>query len=103
MSFRIDFTKSIQKERLIFKPNWEYSLEKAFEICIYGGWTIMTTFLLLNPKNSFNPVGIIIIISVNILLLISWYYIYKLLKIKISNSEKDRFVLLLFLKKDFQN
>jgi hypothetical protein len=101
MSFRIDVEKSIQKERLIFKPNWESVLEKAFEICIYLGWTIMTIFLLQNPKNSFNLIGIIVTISINILLLISWYYIYKLLKIKTSNLEKDRIVFVDILKERF--
>ncbi len=101
MSIRINVKKSIQKERLIFKPNWEYILEKAFEIIVYVGWTIMTILLLLNPKNSFNSIGIIIIISINILLLISWYYIYKLLKIKVSNIEKNRNVLVDILKKRF--
>ena len=84
MSFRIDIKKSVQKERLIFKPNWEYILEMALEIIVYLGWTFMTILLLTNPKNSFNLIGIIVVISINILLLISWYYIYKLLKIAIS-------------------
>ena len=101
MSLRIDVKKSIQKERLIFKPNWEYILEKVFEILVYLGWTFMTILLLTNPKNSFNLIGIFVIISINIVLLISWYFIYKLLKIKISNQKKDRIVFVDILKERF--
>lgn len=101
MSFRIDAKKSIQKERLIFKPNWEYIMEKAFEIIVYLGWTFLTLLLLTNPKNSFNLVGIIVVVFINILLLISWYYIYKLLKIKISNTKNHRIVFVNLLKERF--
>jgi len=61
----------------------------------------MTILLLTNPKNSFNIIGIVVIISINIQLLISWYYIYKLLKIKITNLEKDRIVFVDILKERF--
>ena len=90
MSLRIQRRKSIQKERLIFKSNWEYILEKAFEIFIYLGWTLTSIAIILNPK-----------IAIKILVIISWYYIYKLLKIKIPNPEKNRSLFVKILKKRF--
>lgn len=101
MSLRIQRRKSIQKERLIFKSNWEYILEKAFEIFIYLGWTLTSIAIILNPKNAISQTVTILVISINILVIISWYYIYKLLKIKIPNPEKNRSLFVKILKKRF--
>ncbi|PRZ21682.1 hypothetical protein [Flavobacterium granuli] len=101
MSVKIDKKKSVEKERLIFKPNWEYILEKAYETFIYLGWTIATIAVILNPKNAINHTATLIVILINILLLISWYYIYKLLKINISKPERDRKLFVEILKNRF--
>ena len=90
MSLKIDKEKTIQKERMIFKRNWEYYFDKISEIIIYSLWTVSTIAIVLNPKNAINQYAAIAIISVNILLLVSWYYIYKLVKIEIPNPEINR-------------
>ncbi|WP_413997770.1 hypothetical protein ACMDB5_08185 [Flavobacterium sp. W1B] len=101
MSIKIDKQKSVHKERIIFKPNWDYFLEKTIEIGIYSTWTIASILLILNPKNAISLYATIIVIILNILLLISWYYIYKLLKIEIPNPEKNRSLFVGILKKRF--
>ena len=90
MSLKIDKEKTIQKERMIFKRNWEYYFVKISEIIIYSLWTVSTIAIVLNPKNAINQYAVIALISVNILLLVSWYYIYKLVKIEIPNPEINR-------------
>ena len=101
MRLRIDKQKSIQKERMIFKPNWEYVLEKIFEILVYSTWTVATILLILNPKNAISDFATIVLISLNILVLVSWYYIYKLLKIEMPNPEKNRKIFVEILSKRF--
>ncbi|TDE06609.1 hypothetical protein [Flavobacterium hiemivividum] len=101
MSLRIDKQKSIQKERMIFKPNWEYVLEKIFEILVYSTWSIFTILLILNPKNAVSEFGTIALISLNVIVLVSWYYIYKLLKIEMPNPDKDRKIFVEILSKRF--
>ncbi|MBN7810937.1 hypothetical protein J0A68_08225 [Algoriphagus sp. H41] len=101
MSFRINKEKSILKERLVFKANWEFILEIFFEIFIYLGSTIMTMAILLNPNNHINEIAQTIIILLNILLLTSWYFIYKLLVIEISDPNNDRVLFVNILKKNF--
>lgn len=101
MSLRIDKQKSIQKERMIFEPNWEYVLEKIFEIFVYSTWSIFTILLILNPKNAVSEFGTIALISLNVIVLLSWYYIYKLLKIEMPNPDKDRKIFVEILSKRF--
>lgn len=101
MSLRIDKQKSIQKERIIFKRNWEYVLEKIFEILVYSTWTVVSILLILNPKNAISEPATITLISLNILVLVSWYYIYKLLKIEMLNPEKDRKIFVETVSKKF--
>ncbi|UFH47129.1 hypothetical protein LNP27_03615 [Flavobacterium galactosidilyticum] len=101
MSIRIDKEMTIQKERMIFKRNWEYYFDKIAEIIIYSFWTVSTIALLLNPKNEINQYAAIALISVNILVLISWYYIYKLVKIEIPNPEINRKLFVEIVSKKF--
>jgi hypothetical protein len=101
MSLRINREKSILKERLIYKPNWEYIFEVVFEISLYSLWTIVSFLVILEPVNQINFATLIVILSINILALISWLYIYKLLKIEIYNSENDRKLLVEILKEEF--
>ena len=101
MSLRINKQKSLQKERMIFKPNWEYVLEKIFEILVYLTWTVASILLILNPKNAVSEFATIVLISLNILVLVSWYYIYKLLKIEMPNPEKNRKIFVEILSKRF--
>ncbi len=101
LSLRIDKQKSIQRERIIFKRNWEYVLEKIFEILVYSTWTVFSILLILNPKNAISESATITLISLNILVLVSWYYIYKLLKIEMLNPEKDRKIFVETVSKKF--
>ena len=101
MSFRLNKEKSIKKERIIYKLNWEFIFEILFEIFIYVGWTFLMILIFTNPKNNKNVLFNICIISFTILLLVSWYYNYKLIKIEISNPEKDRKILVEILKNKF--
>lgn len=101
MSIRIDKEKTIQKERMVFKPNWEYIFEKFFEVLIYSTWTISSILLIQNPKNAISVYATIAVISLNALVLISWYYIYKLVKIKMPNPDKNRDLFIGMLKKRF--
>ena len=61
----------------------------------------MSILIILNPKNHITIPTTIIIICVNLLLLTSWFYIYKLLKIEITNTENDRKLLVEILKEKF--
>ncbi|MEQ3661561.1 MAG: hypothetical protein ABNG96_02620 [Flavobacterium sp.] len=101
MSFKLNKQKTVLKERLIFKNNWEYIFEIVFEVLLFSIWTTASFLLITNPKNNLSVLTIIVIIFINILLLTSWIYIYKLLKIEISNPEKDRKLLVEILKEKF--
>jgi hypothetical protein len=101
MSLKLDVEKSIQRERLIFKKNWDYVMEFLFGIAVYLIWTICSILLILNPENGIGEIGITILVLINILLLISWYLIYNLLKIKVSNPERDRIAFVKILKERF--
>lgn len=101
MSVRIDKQKSLQKERMRFDSNWETILETAFEILAYSTWTIASILLLLNPQNTTTPFATTAVISLNILILVSWYFIYTLLKIEIPNPEKNRSLFVGILRKRF--
>jgi hypothetical protein len=81
MSFKLNKQKTVLKERLIFKNNWEYIFEIVFEVLLFSIWTTASFLLITNPKNNLSVLTIIVIIFINILLLTSWIYIYKLLKI----------------------
>ena len=101
MGYRIDRTKSVQKERLIFKPNLHYIFDIIIEILLYTIWPVMTCLIIINPINKVGLTGIIIMTTLNILLAFSWLNIYKLHKIKIINPEIDRKKFVEILRKNF--
>nr|WP_314837834.1 hypothetical protein [uncultured Flavobacterium sp.] len=101
MSFRINLEKSIKNEFICNKLNFDYIFELLFEIFIYVGWTILLIFVLLNPENNKNVYFSFGAIFFTILLLTSWFMNYKLLKIEISNPEKDREIFVKLLQKEF--
>lgn len=90
MSAIIDKEKTLQKERMIFKRNGDYYFDKIFEIAVYSTWTIATVALIINPKNAVNQYAAIVLIVVNSILLVSWYFIYELVKIEMPNPELNR-------------
>ncbi|HCQ12388.1 hypothetical protein [Flavobacterium sp.] len=101
MGYRINIAKSVKKERLIFSPNLHYIFDIIMEALLYAIWPIMTYLIIINPINKVSLTGMVIMIFLNVLLAISWFYIYKLHKIKITNPERDRKILVQILKKRF--
>lgn len=101
MSFRLNIEKSVKNEFIFNKLNFEYTFELLFEIFIYVGWTVLLVFVLSNPDNNKNIYFSLGGIFFTILLLTSWFFNYKLLKVEISNPEKDRDIIVELLKKEF--
>lgn len=101
MSFRLNLEKSIKNEFIFNKLNFEYIFELLFEIFIYVGWTTLLIFILSKPENNKNIYFSIGSIFFTVLLLISWFLNYKLLKVEISNLTKDREIIVNLLKNEF--
>jgi hypothetical protein len=101
MSFRLNLEKSIKNEFIFNRLNFDYTSELLFETFIYVGWTVSLVFILSNPDNNKNVYFSFGVIFFTILLLTSWFLNYKLLKVEISNPEKDREIIVKLLKKEF--
>ena len=92
MSLQLNRFKSVLVERLVYRKNLVFIGTFLYELTIFITAFVFCIFLISKPeiKVEFKIVAVVIVTF----LLISWYYIYKLLPIKITEPNKDRKLLI---------